>query len=88
MCVCVCDGTCVRFCACMSCMLQVGEHIPPHLEAAFLGNLIRHARRGLVLSWAVPGQVRGAASGAGQQCGVEEVGVGWGARNTGTTVHS
>eukprot|EP00198_Chlamydomonas_reinhardtii_P011870 XP_001701207.1 hypothetical protein CHLREDRAFT_153390 [Chlamydomonas reinhardtii] len=28
--------------------LEVGEHIPPHLEAAFLGNLIRHARRGLL----------------------------------------
>ncbi|KAG2427608.1 hypothetical protein HXX76_012261 [Chlamydomonas incerta] len=36
--------------------LEVGEHIPPRLEGVFLANLLRHAGRGLVLSWAVPGQ--------------------------------
>ncbi|KAG2423607.1 hypothetical protein HYH02_015307 [Chlamydomonas schloesseri] len=36
--------------------LEVGEHIPAALESTFLANLLRHARRGLVLSWAVPGQ--------------------------------
>jgi cyclopropane fatty-acyl-phospholipid synthase-like methyltransferase len=36
--------------------LEVGEHIPAEFEDAFLGNVTRHAARGLVLSWAVPGQ--------------------------------
>jgi hypothetical protein len=40
----------------MTCPCQVGEHIPAAAMDAFLGNLLRHARRGLVLSWAVPGQ--------------------------------
>jgi len=30
---------------------EVAEHIPRESEAAFVGNLVRHARRGLVLSW-------------------------------------
>ena len=36
--------------------LEVAEHIPPHLEGAFLDALTSHAREGIVLSWAVPGQ--------------------------------
>jgi hypothetical protein len=36
---------------------EVAEHIPPGApEVAFLDNLARHARAGLLMSWAVPGQ--------------------------------
>ncbi|CAK0847727.1 unnamed protein product [Prorocentrum cordatum] len=31
--------------------LEMAEHIPAESQEAFLGNLRRHARRGLVLSW-------------------------------------
>eukprot|EP00927_Polykrikos_kofoidii_P023844 TRINITY_DN21823_c0_g1_i1.p1 TRINITY_DN21823_c0_g1~~TRINITY_DN21823_c0_g1_i1.p1 ORF type:complete len:493 (-),score=68.78 TRINITY_DN21823_c0_g1_i1:71-1525(-) len=31
--------------------LEVAEHIPPEFEGNFIGNLARHARVGLVLSW-------------------------------------
>jgi len=31
--------------------LEVAEHIPREHERRFLANLLRHARRGLVLSW-------------------------------------
>lgn len=34
--------------------LEVAEHIPAHLEGAFLQNLNRYAAAGLVLSWATP----------------------------------
>jgi len=36
--------------------LEVGEHIPSIHEATFLKNIVRHAKEGVVLSWAVPGQ--------------------------------
>jgi predicted TPR repeat methyltransferase len=36
--------------------LEVGEHIPVELEDAFLSNLVRHAKKGVLLSWAVEGQ--------------------------------
>ncbi|HEY2251916.1 MAG TPA: alpha-1,2-fucosyltransferase [Planctomycetaceae bacterium] len=36
--------------------LEVGEHIPPEFEATYIDNLHRHNRRGVILSWAVPGQ--------------------------------
>jgi len=36
--------------------LEVGEHLPPQYEAAFLQNCHRHNARGLVLSWATRGQ--------------------------------
>ena len=37
--------------------LEVGEHIPPSGEAAFLANIRAHARVGAVLSWsASPGK--------------------------------
>ena len=36
--------------------LEVGEHIPKACEHIFLDNIVRHARKGVVLSWAIPGQ--------------------------------
>ncbi|XP_037781251.1 uncharacterized protein LOC119577769 [Penaeus monodon] len=36
--------------------LEVGEHIPAEAEEVFLDNLVKHACKGVVLSWAVPGQ--------------------------------
>ena len=36
--------------------LEVAEHIPAQQEGAYLDNLHRHNRRGIVMSWAVPGQ--------------------------------
>ena len=35
--------------------LEVAEHIPAESEAIYLDNIVRHAREGVVLSWAVPG---------------------------------
>jgi hypothetical protein len=36
--------------------LEVAEHIPAKYEKIFLSNLVRHSRKGIILSWAVPGQ--------------------------------
>eukprot|EP01062_Namystynia_karyoxenos_P033985 TRINITY_DN2492_c0_g1_i4.p2 TRINITY_DN2492_c0_g1~~TRINITY_DN2492_c0_g1_i4.p2 ORF type:complete len:308 (+),score=111.83 TRINITY_DN2492_c0_g1_i4:83-925(+) len=36
--------------------LEVAEHVPAAHEDALLGNMHRHNTRGIVLSWAVPGQ--------------------------------
>jgi hypothetical protein len=36
--------------------LEVGEHIPQEFQKEFIGNLDRHNRQGIVLSWAVRGQ--------------------------------
>jgi hypothetical protein len=36
--------------------LEVGEHIPFVYETNFIENLVRHARKGIILSWAVKGQ--------------------------------
>ncbi len=36
--------------------LEVAEHIPTEFEANFLDKLTRHAKEGLLLSWAVVGQ--------------------------------
>lgn len=36
--------------------LEVGEHLPAKFEATFLKNLHTHNRKGVVLSWAIPGQ--------------------------------
>lgn len=36
--------------------LEVGEHIPEELEKIFLDNIVNHARNGIILSWATPGQ--------------------------------
>lgn len=36
--------------------LEVGEHIPQEYESTFLQNIINHSRKGIVLSWGVPGQ--------------------------------
>ena len=34
----------------------VGEHIPVEFEATLLDNIARHARDGVLLTWAVPNQ--------------------------------
>ena len=36
--------------------LEVGEHIPKQFENIFVDNLVRHAREGIILSWAKIGQ--------------------------------
>ena len=36
--------------------LEVAEHIPKNYEAVYLDNIFRHAKEGIILSWAVPGQ--------------------------------
>ncbi len=36
--------------------LETGEHIPPEYESVFIRNLMRHATKGIVLSWAIKGQ--------------------------------
>jgi tryptophanyl-tRNA synthetase len=33
---------------------EVGEHIPVQFERIFFENLIRHAREGIIISWALP----------------------------------
>ena len=35
---------------------EVGEHIYHQFEDNFIGNLVRHAKRGIFLSWALPAQ--------------------------------
>lgn len=36
--------------------LEVAEHIPPQFERVYIDNIVRHAREGVILSWARPGQ--------------------------------
>lgn len=36
--------------------LEIAEHIPKQFEEVFIQNIHRHNKRGVVLSWAVPGQ--------------------------------
>ena len=36
--------------------LEVGEHIPPEFEQNFLDNITNCAVKGVILSWAIPGQ--------------------------------
>ena len=36
--------------------LEVAEHIPEKYEAVYFNNILRHAAKGIILSWAVPGQ--------------------------------
>ena len=36
--------------------LEVGEHVPETHEAQLIDNITKHAKEGIVLSWAVPGQ--------------------------------
>jgi len=36
--------------------LEVGEHLPKKFESIFLDNVCNHADKGLILSWAKPGQ--------------------------------
>jgi tryptophanyl-tRNA synthetase len=36
--------------------LEVAEHIPAEFESVYLDNLVRHAKEGIILSWAKLGQ--------------------------------
>ncbi|XP_052279447.1 uncharacterized protein LOC127877532 isoform X2 [Dreissena polymorpha] len=36
--------------------LEVAEHIPAQFESIYIDNIVRHAKEGIVLSWARPGQ--------------------------------
>lgn len=36
--------------------LEVGEHLPQHFEDIFIDNIHKHNAKGVILSWAVPGQ--------------------------------
>ena len=36
--------------------LEVGEHIPAEYESNFIANLTNHARKLIIMSWAIPGQ--------------------------------
>ena len=36
--------------------LEVAEHIPEKYQDVFLSNIVRHAKTGVILSWAEPGQ--------------------------------
>ncbi|KAL4217203.1 hypothetical protein ACF0H5_023656 [Mactra antiquata] len=36
--------------------LEVAEHIPKEYEAIYIDNIVRHAKEGIVISWAKPGQ--------------------------------
>lgn len=36
--------------------IEVGEHIPKKYEKNFVENLMRHCKRGIVISWALKGQ--------------------------------
>jgi hypothetical protein len=35
---------------------EVGEHLPKEYESIFIDNLCNHAKKGVILSWAFPGQ--------------------------------
>ena len=35
---------------------EVGEHIPKEFESIFIDNITKNARKGIILSWAIPGQ--------------------------------
>jgi SAM-dependent methyltransferase len=37
--------------------LEVGEHIPAEFAEVFLDNITKHAKKGVLLSWAVPNQI-------------------------------
>ena len=37
--------------------LEVGEHLPAEYAKIYLDNVARHAQKGVVLSWAIPGQI-------------------------------
>lgn len=36
--------------------LEVGEHLPQQFERIFIENILRHAKTGIVISWAIKGQ--------------------------------
>jgi cyclopropane fatty-acyl-phospholipid synthase-like methyltransferase len=35
---------------------EVGEHLPKEYESVFIDNLCNHAKKGIIMSWAFPGQ--------------------------------
>jgi len=35
---------------------EVGEHLPKEYESTFIDNLCTHANKGIIMSWAFPGQ--------------------------------
>ena len=35
---------------------EVGEHIPPQKEKIFIENLVKHSKKYIAISWAIPGQ--------------------------------
>ena len=35
---------------------EVGEHLPKEYESTFIDNLCNHSNKGIILSWAFPGQ--------------------------------
>ena len=37
--------------------LEVAEHIPREYENIYLDNIVRHAKEGVILSWARPGKL-------------------------------
>ena len=53
-------------------LVQVGETIPAKYEQAYLENLIRHARHGIVLTWTPP-RPYGEASGHGNAKSASDV---------------
>lgn len=36
--------------------LEVAEHIPKEYESIYIDNIVRHAKEGIIISWAKPGQ--------------------------------
>jgi hypothetical protein len=36
--------------------LEVGEHLPKEYEDSFFQTLVNHSKKGVLLSWAIPGQ--------------------------------
>ena len=36
--------------------LEVGEHLPQEYETIFIENLMRHAKKGIIVSWAIKNQ--------------------------------
>jgi cyclopropane fatty-acyl-phospholipid synthase-like methyltransferase len=36
--------------------LETGEHLPQEFEMTFIRTLMRHAKKGIILSWAIKGQ--------------------------------
>ena len=37
--------------------VEVAEHIPKEFESIYVDNIVRHAKEGIIISWAIPGQI-------------------------------